>query len=401
MIARDKLSKGIITLRRDPDTRFLSGIASYFVFIEDPTIPTATINDFGEFFYNPTFIDGLSDNEIAFIIAHEANHIVRRDTKEPIRNKGLEHQAHNIAADIKSNDDLKRIIPVGTNYLQSNNNGDFEYQNETINDTANRTTMDIYSEVISKKLTPPQDSTQITAPKNSTNSNQNTGMPKNQGSRDRQWGSRFKRAMDDGGGGKGYGVGSAKRFLKELLPPSISFEDYLADVFEKEIVTDLSLAKPAKKSYARGYVVPSNVYISIAGISALDSSGSVSMEDFTKYMSEIAGIMDMYTQAIMHLWIGDTDLSSEHILTDIDDIASVPLTGGGGTSHEWVFKKIDDEYPDCKILFLFTDGYSDIEICMQRYTPTYKVIAINSEVDLTKYGIEHVYTDTYKGDKHG
>ena len=44
---------------------------------------------------------------------------------------------------------------------------------------------------------------------------------------------------------------------------------------------------------------------------------------------------------------------------NVDKLLGWKIKGGGGTSHSCVKAKIEEEYPDTKLLIAFTDGYTD------------------------------------------
>ena len=73
-------------------------------FYESRALPTAGVNFRNlrmNFYYNPDFIDGLNEKQVAFLVIHELFHLL---FNHPKRGKGYNHELANIAMDMIINE---------------------------------------------------------------------------------------------------------------------------------------------------------------------------------------------------------------------------------------------------------------------------------------------------------
>ena len=105
MNAKTKLDKALVTITTEPQLAFWAGLSIQIPKIMDESIPTAATN--GEkIFFNPQFLNTLSNGQIIFVILHELLHIIREDV---IRIGDRDIEDWNKAADIVINDMLKQM----------------------------------------------------------------------------------------------------------------------------------------------------------------------------------------------------------------------------------------------------------------------------------------------------
>jgi len=89
---------------------------------------------------------------------------------------------------------------------------------------------------------------------------------------------------------------------------------------------------------------------------AIDTSGSVSGDELSAFLSEIQGMFDAYPHLKGELFFADTDLYGPYEITGNDDIP--PAKGGGGSSFKPFFdyiRKKSGQVPP--VLVYLTDGY--------------------------------------------
>jgi len=122
--------------------------------------------------------------------------------------------------------------------------------------------------------------------------------------------------------------------------------------------------KRGKKSQATQTYLPSVTKEKIDVCIGIDLSGSIGKEELTEFMSEVIGIAKAYQNSItMRLLTHDVEVHNDYEITNgnIQKIKELKLKGGGGTSHEPIFKYVDEKVRDCKAVVFFTDGWSDLE----------------------------------------
>ena len=103
-----KVTAAINNLLRDHP--FYGFITLQLERVETRDIPTAA-TDGRRLIYNPDFIDGLTINEVMFVLAHEVHHVFLNDTSaEMMRDK--DHALWNVACDVRINYELD-VMSVG------------------------------------------------------------------------------------------------------------------------------------------------------------------------------------------------------------------------------------------------------------------------------------------------
>jgi predicted metal-dependent peptidase len=118
-------------------------------------------------------------------------------------------------------------------------------------------------------------------------------------------------------------------------------------------------SRPNKKYMQSGFVFPGlEKEESIEVAVGIDTSGSISMEQLREVLSEVVGLMDMYSEFTLDIWQFDTHVYGYERFTKdtAEDIKEYELKGGGGTSFtvNWDFMKDNDIEP--KLFIMFTDG---------------------------------------------
>jgi predicted metal-dependent peptidase len=87
-------------------------------------------------------------------------------------------------------------------------------------------------------------------------------------------------------------------------------------------------------------------------------SGSISAKQATGFLSEIAGMMDMFDGYRIHVFCFDTGVYAEQDFNsdNMDSIDEYEPQGGGGTDFTCIFEHLKDRGEDVKRLIVFTDG---------------------------------------------
>lgn len=89
---------------------------------------------------------------------------------------------------------------------------------------------------------------------------------------------------------------------------------------------------------------------------AIDTSGSISQQDYDDFITELIGINK--TDVNIKLITCDTEIKD---VIDISNHSEITLTGGGGTLFEPVFDYYLKNYKIFNQLVFFTDGYASID----------------------------------------
>jgi predicted metal-dependent peptidase len=111
---------------------------------------------------------------------------------------------------------------------------------------------------------------------------------------------------------------------------------------------------------------------------AVDTSGSIAKTELTVFISKLAGIAQAY-EAPFEVIVCDADIHAIKKITKKRDVATVDLTGGGGTSSKPVFEYLEKHKVD--MLVYLTDLYIDFPEEPPRYKVLWGVINRGKETD--------------------
>ncbi len=329
--------------------------------------------------FSPKFMDELSDSELDFIMMHEVMHIV---LKHVFRGNKYDSNLFNIACD----------IVVNSNILKSNN-----YDLKTItlkkygcsmhltpkgDEGYNYTAEEVYN-MLTKQPFPKQSKTSIVInsngdPDSATANRDGSGSIKTiddhskweqlEGDRDGyidEWDLRLTNAIDSENMRSGYDnipLG-ALRIYKELKSASINWKMLLKDFLQREI-NDYSFTPPDRR-YDGDFFLPdyneyNDNYKDINVFVAIDSSGSISVDELTTFLSELKGAFDEDETLKGYVGYFDAALYDIRPFNNIEDILKAQIQGNGGTSFYCPFEGIKrmqlltGEKPN--LIIIFTDG---------------------------------------------
>src|SRR3990167_5832777 len=153
----------------------------------------------------------------------------------------------------------------------------------------------------------------------------------------------------------------AERLLGELLEHKVDWRSTLYKFITNELISDYTWGKRSRRSYSSGYYMPSSVKENINVAVSIDVSGSIGQSELTDFMAEIVGLSKSFSNLTMRVLIHECEVTDvlEIANGNVDKLLGWKIKGGGGTSHSCVKAKIEEEYPDTKLLIAFTDGYTD------------------------------------------
>ena len=166
--------------------------------------------------------------------------------------------------------------------------------------------------------------------------------------------------------------GELDRLLDELLNPKLDWKVLLQNYMSSFQKEDYSFKRPNRR-YMPEFYLPSLHSEALGEIAiAVDTSGSVSNEDFRMFLSEINYIKETLRPAVTTVIDFDTRINNVTKLSPDDPIGNVKFTGGGGTNLSPVFEYYDKQPP--VVLIVFSDlwcnpikvdpGYPTLWICL-------------------------------------
>ena len=152
-------------------------------------------------------------------------------------------------------------------------------------------------------------------------------------------------------------------FIDDLLhSPKIDWKSLLWRFIQKVIPQDYTWIRPSKKSWAIETYLPGVQRENIEIVIGLDTSGSISDEEYKDFLSEILGIAKSFENVRFTVMLCDAEI--QKVLEDESDINSLlrelrKRKGYGGTDFRPFFRWISENKPNIALLLVFTDGFGD------------------------------------------
>lgn len=332
--------------------------------VADPTTRTAA-TDMLKIIYNPAFLDGLTINQIMFVLAHEVLHIM---FKHGLRRQGRNHHMWNIACDYAIN-------------LILHESGFEVIQGCLFDPRFKGMSAEQIYEILQKEKEEQE--------KEKGKDNPQEGQP---GDQPGQGGGGGKPSFEDKHKDTGLGddvrepenmdaetrakveqqvqqkVAQAAnmarmagkmpaglaRIVDEILNPSIPWQELLAEYMTRVVQDDESWCKrnrrfsdvylPARHSTRMGEIVV-----------IADTSGSITAKEINQVVSEVNVIAEVIKPELIRVVYADAQVAGEETFEPGDVIVCHPK-GGGGTDMRVPLKHV--EQYDAQVVVLITDGWT-------------------------------------------
>ena len=145
----------------------------------------------------------------------------------------------------------------------------------------------------------------------------------------------------------------------ELTPPTIDWRQQLRATLRRAVTfaatgqQDYTYSRPGRRRLPR-IVTPAMHSPKPVVCVIVDTSGSMSQDDLSDALSEIAGITKA-TRAALTIVAVDTDAT---VQTNVTRASQVVLTGGGGTDMRVGIAAAQQQRPRPDLIVLLTDGYT-------------------------------------------
>jgi predicted metal-dependent peptidase len=148
--------------------------------------------------------------------------------------------------------------------------------------------------------------------------------------------------------------GDIQIYLDKLLKPKLPWKVILRRFIQSFAKDDYTFTRPNRRFFTKHNLpaLKSEKLIDLA--IAVDTSGSVTDEEFKRFVSETSGILKMMQPDEMTLIQFDTKLKSIDTLKNLQDLSRVTFTGRGGTKIGPVLEWAKEAKP--QLLLVFSDG---------------------------------------------
>ena len=327
-----QLSKAKIKLMGKPECTFLAYAVMMLPTEFSDSIPTGCTNA-KRILLNPSFFAGLTVDEQQFLLAHEVmhcmlSHITRIGDRDPY--------IYNCAGDYVIND-----------FLYQNN---FTLIKGSLHDARYRdmTTEEVYNLLIQEDNTPsnPMDGDIDYHPDNEDNVETQAEID-----------ALISRAalQADMSGAASSVPESIRRYLSELSKPKINWKVVLRKYLLALDKADYSWSKPRRKLLTHGMYLPARKSQALTKISfAIDTSGSVSEQQFNGFLSEVVAVFSQMKPKELDILQFDHELQYHETVKSLHQLQSIPFKGCGGTCPEVALEAVHQT--NSKALFVITDG---------------------------------------------
>ena len=148
--------------------------------------------------------------------------------------------------------------------------------------------------------------------------------------------------------------GDIQIHLDELLNPKLPWNRLLIRYMKKFARNDYSYRR-FNKRYLPQFYLPTLYSESLSDlVIAIDSSGSVTDDEFKRFVSEVFGIMRMMKPEKITLLQFDTKIRSVDVIRHEKDFHNILFSGRGGTRIGPVLKWAEEHKPEA--MLIFSDG---------------------------------------------
>ncbi|HIL41944.1 MAG TPA: hypothetical protein EYG35_01000 [Gammaproteobacteria bacterium] len=334
-----KLSATLLQIRAK--SPFFATLSLYAELISRDDINTAA-TDGQNIFYNPDYIDSLTQSQLAGLLMHEILHAaLLHVTRRGARNPTL----WNIAADIVVNGVIRE-------------QGDFDLPHGAIEDSkrAKLSTEEVYELLIKEKVVVNVDLLIVDLLPNDAQS-PNT---KSKVDIETYWrNARTQAVVVDRKYGDNKRIGSeALGWQRELWALEEFKLDWKSLLWRYLSHTPVDYSGFDRRFIGQGLYLDALEGEAFKGHIAVDTSGSVSNKELKDLMSEIEGILSSYPYVECDLYFADSALYGPYSL---EKGSTMPKPkGGGGTSFVPFFNRIKEtSNASDEVCIYFTDGYGE------------------------------------------
>lgn len=343
-------------------------------------MPTIAVDEFGNMPYSHDFINSKSLEEVMFYVAHETLHIAlehiwRIGSRDPM--------TANIAADFAANYLLGEEMTIPAGVLGHNDN---KYVGKSFEE--------IYEDLVKN------DKKHIAKLKQGTFDQ----MIQGKGSSKPQAGQPgispfFKKGQEkldptkmvkdalNFAKNQGHLPAGMERVFKDFFTTGLNWKEMLMKFVQEVLPHDYTYMKPGKRFCSTGVYMPSVTKQEIEIYIGVDSSGSISDEEYSTFLSEIYQIVSSFENVKGTVLVCDAAVTDDGVI-ELDanfDPYFMHGRGYGGTSCIPVFKWIKDEKEErIKLLVYMTDGYID-EPNEDVYSGDYPVLWIITKKGQTNF----------------
>ena len=376
---------------------FFGNLATRLTLINADDWCSTAATDGLKFYYNSRFIMQLRPKEVEFLVGHEVLHVVYDHID---RCGSRDHEVFNIANDYAVNADLKRhrigefITSVPCLYdSKYDRKSSEEIYEEIMKNIKSINIDDLVDQMIDDHLDGSDgegegEEGKGTRPKMSAEERERARQEIKQAI--------LNAASTADAGTLPMGV---ERLIKDLTDPIMPWPELIQANLTSAIKSNYSWMKPSRRGWHMDAIMPGMTPGEEIDVDVfIDLSGSISHKQGTSFLSEVAGMMDMFDGFRINVACFDTEVYNPKTYTsdNLDTIDGYELKGGGGTDFDCIFRFLKDEGRVPNRLIVFTDGYPAGSWGDENYCDTTWIIHGDPNPN-PPFGTWAIYNDHRKG----
>lgn len=153
--------------------------------------------------------------------------------------------------------------------------------------------------------------------------------------------------------------GRWEEYIDKLLTPQIDWKNRLRHLIHVTAKNRYRWVPPNRRYIYNDMYVPSLQGESLEIAVGMDTSGSISTEEFTVGLSEVIAIADEFESHRIHLIQCDAAIHDYKVIEQGDEVPKY-MKGRGGTSFKPIFEKVNERIAEgdaIVALLVFSDGY--------------------------------------------
>ncbi len=357
---------------------FFGLLLMHMKFALDDTAGTAA-TDGERIFFDPGFLDEISDEELIFVMMHEIMHVALKHT---FRTGDRNNYGFNIACDIVVNSNILQAAGMNKRSITLARYGESMHVAPDGSEGCLHTAEEVYEmlpAIMKKKSSGPgsgggsgsfggagngggsggDNPGCAGAAGGFSDDHSRWGMSGDE-ALEALWDKRIRDAHEASKGRSNIPLGM-QRALKELLDPTVDWRTLLNDFIQEE-VTDYSFMPPDRRFAENPFFLPdyNETEVTVKDVLfMIDASGSMSDDEITKAYSEIKGAIDQFGGRLEG-WLGffDAAVVTPEPFADETEFRMIRPKGGGGTSFDVIFDYVRTEMSGREIasIIIMTDG---------------------------------------------
>jgi predicted metal-dependent peptidase len=341
--------------------------------IEDKSIPTAAVDQRGQIYYNPDFIEKLSVDQAVFLLAHEVGHVIGQHAS---RRGARQAKRWNIAGDAWIND-----------MLRDAKIGDFIQGGVDMPGSKDDTVDAIYN-----RLPEEQDGDGPgRGPGGIGDDLIERGTPLTADEADKIDAETRVEVAQAAQAAKMQGKlpASLQKIIADLIDPGTPWYEILERYMTSFKRGEVSWARPNRR-FEQYLPSPGKVAEMGEVVIQIDVSGSISPQELNYYNGHLARIIELCSPERVHVLYVDTSVCKHDTFERGEEFA-LEFYSGGGTDMEAGFKYIEDKGIDPEVFVCLTDGYTNFDVGSK---PAYPVVwCISTDVEAPYGDVIHFTMD--------